>query len=132
MGRLRPNVLWLGILAFLAGCSTDTPRLAEAAEAAGMNVLVVTVDTLRADHLGCYGHPDAQTPTIDALARDGLRFERATTVSPITLPSHASMFTGLGAPNHGVRQRWHWDPLLAHVDLPAISDMRKYTPQTCF
>jgi len=103
MGRLRPNVLWLGILAFLAGCSTDTPRLAEAAEAAGMNVLVVTVDTLRADHLGCYGHPDAQTPTIDALARDGLRFERATTVSPITLPSHASMFTGLGAPNHGVR-----------------------------
>jgi arylsulfatase A-like enzyme len=94
---------WLGFLAFLAGCSADPPRLAEPGGAAGMNVLVVTVDTLRADRLGCYGHAGARTPTIDGLAGNWLRFERATTVSPITLPSHASIFTGLEVPNHGVR-----------------------------
>jgi len=68
-----------------------------------MNVLIVTIDTLRADRLGCYGHTGARTPTIDALAGRGLLFEQATTVSPITLPSHASIFTGLSVPNHGVR-----------------------------
>jgi arylsulfatase A-like enzyme len=68
-----------------------------------MNVLIVTIDTLRADRLGCYGYIGAKTPTIDALAETGLLFEQATTVSPITLPSHASILTGLAVPNHGVR-----------------------------
>ncbi|NIL99663.1 MAG: sulfatase-like hydrolase/transferase [Acidobacteria bacterium] len=78
-------------------------RLAEPGSAAGMNVLVITIDTLRADRLGCYGHAGAETPVIDALAQTGLLFEQATTVSPITLPSHASIFTGINIPDHGVR-----------------------------
>jgi arylsulfatase A-like enzyme/Tfp pilus assembly protein PilF len=60
----------------------------------GPNVLVITIDTLRADHLGCYGYKNIHTPNIDALAADGARFERAYTPVPITLPSHTVIFTG--------------------------------------
>jgi arylsulfatase A-like enzyme/Flp pilus assembly protein TadD len=58
------------------------------------NVLVITIDTLRADHLGCYGYKDAHTPNLDGLAGEGVRFERAYTPVPITLPSHTVIFTG--------------------------------------
>ena len=58
------------------------------------NVVVITIDTLRADHLGCYGYKQIKTPIIDALAREGIRFERAFTPVPITLPSHTVIFTG--------------------------------------
>ena len=67
------------------------------------NILVVTLDTTRADHLGCYGHPDGATPTLDGLAAQGARFERAYTVTPLTIPAHSSLFTGLYPPRHGVR-----------------------------
>src|SRR6202023_2920673 len=59
-----------------------------------LNVVVITIDTLRADHLGCYGYKQIRTPNIDALAADGVRFERAYTPVPVTLPSHTVMFTG--------------------------------------
>jgi arylsulfatase A-like enzyme/Tfp pilus assembly protein PilF len=65
-----------------------------AAPAAAPNVVVITIDTLRADHLGCYGYKQIRTPNIDALAADGARFERAYTAVPVTLPSHTVMFTG--------------------------------------
>ena len=58
------------------------------------NVVVVTIDTLRADHLGCYGYKQIRTPNIDALAAEGARFERAYTAVPVTLPSHTAIFTG--------------------------------------
>ena len=58
------------------------------------NVVVITIDTLRADHLGCYGYRQIHTPNIDALAADGARFERAYTPVPVTLPAHTVMFTG--------------------------------------
>ena len=58
------------------------------------NVVVITIDTLRADHLGCYGYKQIRTPNIDGLAADGARFERAYTAVPVTLPSHTVMFTG--------------------------------------
>lgn len=67
------------------------------------NVLLVTVDTLRADHLGCYGRSEASTPALDALARRGVRFENAHAAVPITGPSHATILTGLYPPVHGVR-----------------------------
>jgi choline-sulfatase len=67
------------------------------------NLLLVTIDTLRADRVGAYGHAGAQTPHLDALARAGLRFERATTVAPLTLPAHASLLTGTFPGWHGVR-----------------------------
>src|SRR2546425_6704313 len=58
------------------------------------NVLVITIDTLRADHLGCYGDQQIRTPNIDSLAADGVRFERAYTPVPVTLPAHTVLFTG--------------------------------------
>ena len=58
------------------------------------NVLLITIDTLRADHLGCYGYKQIKTPNIDALAAEGTRFDRAFAVVPVTLPSHASILTG--------------------------------------
>jgi choline-sulfatase len=67
------------------------------------NVLLVTIDTLRADHVGCYGYTDASTPTIDALARRGVRFETAVAHAPLTGPSHASILTGRIPPGHGFR-----------------------------
>src|SRR5580692_529772 len=69
---------------------------------APMNVILVTLDTTRADHLGCYGYPRARTPAIDALADRGVLFERAYAPVPVTLPSHASMLTGLYPPEHGL------------------------------
>jgi arylsulfatase A-like enzyme/Flp pilus assembly protein TadD len=65
-----------------------------AAPAAAPNVVVITIDTLRADHVGCYGYKQIRTPNIDALAADGARFERAYAAVPVTLPSHTVMFTG--------------------------------------
>jgi arylsulfatase A-like enzyme/Tfp pilus assembly protein PilF len=66
------------------------------------NVLLITLDTTRADRLGCYGYSAALTPTLDALAAGGVLFERAYTPAPLTLPSHASMMTGLYPPEHGL------------------------------
>src|SRR5439155_243858 len=67
------------------------------------SVLLVTVDTLRADRVGAYGDALARTPHADALARDGVLFEAAYSPAPITLPAHASILTGLLPPAHGVR-----------------------------
>lgn len=67
------------------------------------NVLLISIDTLRADHIGSYGYAAAQTPTLDALAARGLRFSQATTVAPLTLPAHASLLTGTFPTFHGVR-----------------------------
>ena len=68
-----------------------------------LNVLLVTIDTLRADHLGSYGYAAAQTPALDRLAARGLRFAQAATVAPLTLPAHSSLMTGTFPAFHGVR-----------------------------
>lgn len=67
------------------------------------NVILFTLDTLRADHLPCYGYSRVSTPRIDALARKGVLFEQATASSPLTLPSHCSILTGMYPTYHGVR-----------------------------
>lgn len=66
------------------------------------DVFLVTIDTLRADHVHCYGDADIETPALDALAKDGIRFTKAFTPSPITNTSHASILTGLLPGSHGV------------------------------
>ena len=65
-------------------------------------VILISLDTLRADHLTCYGYDRDTSPNIDALARDGVRFAETRAPSPWTLPSHVSMMTGLDTINHGV------------------------------
>src|SRR6267154_4894310 len=59
-----------------------------------LNLVIITIDTLRADHLGCYGDKQIRTPNIDALASESVRFERAYTPVPVTLPAHTVIFTG--------------------------------------
>jgi arylsulfatase A-like enzyme/Tfp pilus assembly protein PilF len=66
------------------------------------NVVLITLDTTRADRIGCYGHLPAMTPTLDSLAARGVLFERAYATCPVTLPSHCSMFTGLTPRGHGI------------------------------
>jgi arylsulfatase A-like enzyme len=82
--------------------SPDIHHDAASDAAAGFNVLLVTLDTTRADHLGCYGYA-AHTPNLDALAGAGLRFGQAIAPAPLTVPSHATMLTGLDPPAHGAR-----------------------------
>jgi arylsulfatase A-like enzyme/Tfp pilus assembly protein PilF len=98
-------LLALAVLA-LAGCARPPADAAERwrhGAAAGYDLLLVTLDTTRADHLGSYGNPDAETPNLDRLAREGVRFTDAITVAPLTLPSHSTILTGLLPPHHGVR-----------------------------
>jgi arylsulfatase A-like enzyme len=74
-----------------------------ASRPSGPSVLLVTIDTLRADHVGAYGAEGVETPTLDGLAARGVLFERAMASVPLTLPSHASLMTGQYPPTHGVR-----------------------------
>lgn len=84
-------------LALLAACGDKQApsTTAPAAPAARPDVVIVTLDTTRADRIGAYGYADARTPTIDAFAREGLRFDHARSPLPLTIPAHASLFTGL-------------------------------------
>jgi choline-sulfatase len=70
---------------------------------APLNILLITLDTTRADHLGAYGCARARTRHLDQLAAEGVRFDRAYSPAPITLPAHASILTGLYPFSHGVR-----------------------------
>jgi choline-sulfatase len=67
------------------------------------NVVLITIDTIRADHVGAYGDRDAQTPNIDALAAAGARFDEAVSPVPLTLPAHASILSSTLPLHHGVR-----------------------------
>jgi len=69
-----------------------------------LNVILVTIDTLRADRLSCYGSSLVETPHIDRFAAEGVRFENAASTVPFTLPAHTSIMTGTYPPRHGVRE----------------------------
>jgi choline-sulfatase len=88
------------VAAAAVACAKAPPA---AAPPQPVSVLLVTIDTLRADRLGAYGDTKARTPVLDGLARQGVVFDRAYTPVPITLPAHVSMMTGLNPPAHGVR-----------------------------
>src|SRR6187399_1197326 len=87
-------------VALLAGCQPQKPKPVALRP---LNVLLVTIDTLRPDHIHCYGYPDVETPTLDALAQRGVLFENAVAQTPLTPPSHASIFTGQNPNVHKVR-----------------------------
>jgi choline-sulfatase len=90
------------------------------ASAQGPDVLLVTLDTTRPDFLGAYGKRDAQTPHLDALAGSGIRFSDAWSPSPLTLPAHASLFTGLEPGQHRVRDNG-WGKL--DPKLPVLAEI---------
>lgn len=89
------NALPLALLALLACRGDEAPVRPP--------VVLISIDTLRSDRVGAYGYRGAATPNIDALAADGILFERAFSHVPLTLPSHASILTGLLPAHHGVR-----------------------------
>jgi arylsulfatase A-like enzyme len=100
----RPCRLAAVVLALVAGCRADPRGSLPATSPAGPpSIILVSIDTLRADHVGAYGAKTGATPNLDALAADGVLFENALTPVPITLPAHASMLTGLLPHRHGVR-----------------------------
>jgi arylsulfatase A-like enzyme/tetratricopeptide (TPR) repeat protein len=71
---------------------------------ANLNVILITIDTLRSDHVSCYGDSPVATPNIDRLAREGVRFTNAASTVPFTLPAHSSIMTGTYPPRHGIRE----------------------------
>ncbi|MDP2310725.1 MAG: sulfatase-like hydrolase/transferase [Pseudomonadota bacterium] len=81
-------------LLLLAACAPAAPP---------PNVLLITLDTTRSDALGSYGSTTGATPHLDRMAAEGVRFDRAYTVTPLTIPAHSSIHTGLYPPRHGVR-----------------------------
>ncbi|HEY2945595.1 MAG TPA: sulfatase-like hydrolase/transferase, partial [Vicinamibacteria bacterium] len=87
-------LLLLGSGLFLS-CSRSRPAI--------RNVLLISIDTLRADHVSAYGFPRPTTPNIDAVAREGVLFKNVHTPVPMTLPAHVSMLTGTLPPTHGLR-----------------------------
>jgi arylsulfatase A-like enzyme/Tfp pilus assembly protein PilF len=87
----------------LLGCTTPEPPSKPPVEDTRPDIVLITIDTLRADRLGSYGDQHAKTPNLDALAREGYVFAENHSVTPLTLPSHASMLTGLLPKNHQVR-----------------------------
>lgn len=95
-GRILTGLAVSGLLAAGAWWLTPRPSLKKP------NVLIVTIDTLRADHVGAYGRTQARTPHLDRLAAEGIRCTDAIASAPITMPSHASLLTGLYPPAHGV------------------------------
>jgi arylsulfatase A-like enzyme len=95
--RMPARVLASLLAIAMLGCGAPRP----------INVVIIAIDTLRADHLGCYGYPRATSPRMDALAREGVLFEHAIAQSPWTLPSFASMLTGVLPQRHGAGQGKH-------------------------
>ena len=86
----------------LAGCRAPSP-----------SILLITLDTVRRDHVGIYGAESGLTPSLDALAGEGLVHDAAYTTMPTTTPAHVSLFTGLYPSEHGVRR--NGDPLPADL-----------------
>jgi arylsulfatase A-like enzyme/Tfp pilus assembly protein PilF len=97
---------WIaGLLAIvvLANACKKEGRLADARRDGVSNLLLITLDTTRADRIGVYGDTHASTPNLDRLAREGVRFDRAYTSAPLTLPAHVTLMTGREPPAHQVR-----------------------------
>ncbi|HEY8148152.1 MAG TPA: sulfatase, partial [Vicinamibacteria bacterium] len=102
MSRSRPILVLLCALAAIALVAAVVFRTGRPREVEGTSVILVTIDTLRADHVGAYGAKTGATPHLDALAARGTVFDEALASVPLTLPSHASLLSGLEPPHHGL------------------------------
>jgi arylsulfatase A-like enzyme/Flp pilus assembly protein TadD len=105
--RLAFVAVPLGVLAVAAAIfvllrprNTDFARLRKGKD---FNVILITLDTTRADRLGCYGFTEVETPTLDMFASRGVMFKKCYSTTPLTLPAHTSIMTGTLPPFHGVR-----------------------------
>lgn len=103
------------LLAAGGGCGRKAPAPKP------VNILLVSIDSLRADHLGCYGYGRDTTPEIDRLAREGTVFQNHVSTTSWTLPAHISLFTGQEISVHGVST----DGFSLHPDLPTLAEILK-------
>jgi arylsulfatase A-like enzyme/Flp pilus assembly protein TadD len=102
----RPAILRIllpAVLGLIPACIAGQTRQPAAQSHPHPNVILITMDTLRADHVGCYGAKTVKTPALDALAADGVLFERAISQVPLTWPSHAAILTGTYPFQNGVQ-----------------------------
>lgn len=120
MKRVR-STAWVP-MAIAVAMSACSERPTPASPATAQSVVLITIDTLRADRLGVYGATDVATPNIDRLAREGAFARHATAHVPLTRPSHVSMFTGLYPAEHGIRD--NVSPALA-PDVPLLAERFK-------
>ena len=102
------------MVAALVGLACPAPPLP-----VPQRVVLVTIDTLRADHVGAYGAESAHTPHLDSVAARGVRFDAAVSPAPLTLPAHASLMTALDPPAHGVR---HNSIYRLGADIPTLAE----------
>ena len=120
-GGVRPAACALALLLAVSACSSPAraPQESAVPRASGpaRNLVLVTIDTMRPDHVGAYGYARAQTPNLDRLAREGARFDRAFATAPITLTSHASLLTGLYPPGHAARH----NGVAVRADVPTLA-----------
>ncbi len=107
--RRKPSLLAAALIAAAIGLAAfllfrpRTPDFARLRGGRDYSVILVTLDTLRADKIGCYGNAQSRTPTLDAFAARGVRFADCISQTPLTLPSHTTIMTGTLPPFHGVR-----------------------------
>src|SRR6476620_10459800 len=99
LSRLRVASVAVITIAVMIGCRTQKIR-----REPGLNVLLITIDTLRADALGAYGNSTVSTPLLDRLSAGGVRFSRALAQTVVTLPSHANILSGRYPFAHGVHE----------------------------
>jgi arylsulfatase A-like enzyme len=97
--RIKINVVMLLVVVL-----TVIPALHPEAKPGLRNVIIISVDTLRADHLGCYGYPLNTSPKIDELSRDSIRFSHCYSLTPITTPSFSTLLTSLPPHKHGAKR----------------------------
>jgi choline-sulfatase len=117
IGNLKsPSCLAVVCLLLLTCCSARSR----------LSVLLITIDTLRADHVGCYGYEDARTPALDRLASEGVLFEQVGAQVPVTLPSHTTILTGLTPAGHGVHDNGAFALSDTHTTLGEILQSEGY------
>jgi len=116
-GKYAVIILILSVFAILAVWSYS--HFASAG-AEIKHVLLISIDTCRADHLSCYGYNNRITPNIDALAKQGTRFENVISPIPLTLPAHSSMLTGLIPPGHNVHDNFNYHLDESNITLAEI------------
>jgi cytochrome c-type biogenesis protein CcmH/NrfG len=113
--KQRRTVAWLAMCAALGACRSEPETTGAAAP-----VILISIDTLRSDHLPVYGYREVSTPAIDSLRRDGLLFERAYAHVPLTLPSHAAVFSGTLPTHNGVRDNLGYSVDSSTTYLPCL------------
>jgi arylsulfatase A-like enzyme/lipopolysaccharide biosynthesis regulator YciM len=122
LGRGRIFALLGSILALACASKQDSPRLPE-----GTPVVLISIDTLRSDHLPAYGYAGVETPALDRLRADSILYRHAYSHIPLTLPSHSSIFSGLLPPEHKVRDNIGYHLETADIPyLPRLLQERGY------